>query len=40
MGPWCVIANTPTAIEKGAHNAIESYELNTNGTVKPTFTFN
>lgn len=40
MGPWYVIANIPTAIEKGAHNAIESYELDTDGTIKTTFTFN
>lgn len=40
MGPWYVIANIPTAIEKGAHNAIESYELDKDGTIKTTFTFN
>lgn len=40
MGPWYVIANIPTAIEKGAHNAIESYELDADGTIKTTFTFN
>ena len=40
MGRWYVIANIPTAIEKGAHNAIESYELDTDGTIKTTFTFN
>ena len=27
MGDWYVIANIPTSIEKGAHNAIESYRL-------------
>ena len=27
MGDWYVIANIPTYIEKGAHNAIESYRL-------------
>lgn len=40
MGPWYVIANIPTAIEKGAHNAIERYELDADGTIKTTFTFN
>lgn len=40
MGPWYVIANIPTAIEKGAYNAIESYELDADGTIKTTFTFN
>ena len=34
-----VIANIPTFIEKGAHNAIESYELNDDGTIQTTFTF-
>ena len=39
MGSWYVIANIPTAIEKGAHNAIESYKLNDDGTIGTTFTF-
>jgi apolipoprotein D and lipocalin family protein len=39
MGPWYVIANIPTFIEKGAHNAIESYQLNADGTIATTFTF-
>ena len=39
MGPWYVIANIPTFIEKGAHNAVENYELNEDGTVATTFTF-
>ena len=39
MGPWYVIANIPTFIEKGAHNAVENYELNDDGTVATTFTF-
>ena len=39
MGDWYVIANIPTAIEKGAHNAVESYRLNSDGTVATTFTF-
>ena len=39
MGDWYVIANIPTFIEKGAHNAVESYELNPDGTIATTFTF-
>lgn len=39
MGPWYVIANIPTIIEKGAHNAVEDYKLNDDGTVATTFTF-
>ncbi len=39
MGDWYVIANIPTFIEKGAHNAVESYELNDDGTIATTFTF-
>lgn len=40
MGDWYVIANIPTFIEEGAHNAIESYEKNKDGTIATTFTFN
>jgi apolipoprotein D and lipocalin family protein len=39
MGDWYVIANIPTAIEKGAHNAVESYRLDEDGTIATTFTF-
>lgn len=39
MGPWYVIANIPTFIETGAHNAVESYRLDTDGTIATTFTF-
>ena len=39
MGDWYVIASIPTFIEKGAHNAIESYRLDTDGTISVTFTF-
>lgn len=39
MGDWYVIASIPTFIEKGAHNAIESYRLNPDGTIATTFTF-
>lgn len=39
MGDWYVIANIPTFIEKGAHNAVESYKFAADGTVQTTFTF-
>jgi len=39
MGDWYVIANIPTWLEKGAHNAVESYRLLPDGTVATTFTF-
>lgn len=40
MGDWYVIGHIPTAVEKGAYNAIESYRLNDDGTIATTFTFN
>lgn len=39
MGDWYVIANIPTFLEKGAHNAVESYEKNEDGSIATTFTF-
>jgi len=39
MGDWYVIANIPTFAEKGAHNAVESYRLDPDGTIATTFTF-
>ena len=39
MGDWYVIANIPTFIEKGAHNAVESYRLAGDGSIETTFTF-
>jgi apolipoprotein D and lipocalin family protein len=39
MGDWYVVANIPTFIEKGAHNAVETYALNDDGTVATTFRF-
>jgi len=39
MGTWYVIANIPTFLEKGAHNAIEIYERNDDGTIDTTFRF-
>jgi apolipoprotein D and lipocalin family protein len=39
MGDWYVIASIPTFLEKGAHNAVESYHLDADGTIATTFTF-
>ncbi|MDF3021840.1 MAG: hypothetical protein K0Q92_3143 [Steroidobacteraceae bacterium] len=39
MGDWYVIANIPTSIERGAHNAVESYRLDSDGSIATTFTF-
>jgi apolipoprotein D and lipocalin family protein len=38
MGDWYVIAHIPTFIERNAHNAIESYELD-GERIETTFTF-
>ncbi len=39
MGNWYVIACIPTAIETQAYNAVESYRLDSDGTIDTTFTF-
>ncbi len=39
MGDWYVIASIPTFIEQGAHNAIESYAIDSDGSIDTTFTF-
>jgi len=39
MGDWYVIASIPTSIEEGAHNAVESYRIDEDGTIATTFTF-
>jgi len=39
MGDWYVIANIPTFIEKGAHNAVESYRIDQDGTIATTLSF-
>lgn len=39
MGDWYVIASIPTFLEKGAHNAVESYALNEDGSIATTFEF-
>ncbi len=39
MGDWYVIAGKFTFLERGAHNAVEHYALNEDGTIATTFTF-
>ncbi len=39
MGDWYVIANIPTFIETDAYNAIETYQMNDDGSIATTFTF-
>ncbi len=39
MGDWYVIASIPSRFERGAHNAVENYRLDTDGTIATTFTF-
>ncbi len=38
-GDWYVIASIPTFIEKQAYNAVESYQVDDDGTIDTTFTF-
>jgi apolipoprotein D and lipocalin family protein len=40
MGDWYVVANIPTFLEVGAHNAVETYRMNADGTIATRFTFN
>jgi len=39
MGRWHVIASTPTFLDRDAHDAIEAYRLDPDGTIDTTFTF-
>lgn len=39
MGDWYVIACIPTWIERDAWNAVESYRLDSDGSIATTFTF-
>jgi apolipoprotein D and lipocalin family protein len=39
MGDWYVIAHIPAASEADAHNAVESYRLEDDGTVATTYAF-
>jgi apolipoprotein D and lipocalin family protein len=38
MGRWYVLASIPTFLERGAHNAVETYRLDADGTIDTTFT--
>ncbi len=40
MGLWYVHGYTPTAIDKDAWNAIEQYELRSDGRIQTTYSFN
>lgn len=40
MGDWYVLANIPTFLERDAHNAVENYSLNEDGSIATIFTFN
>jgi apolipoprotein D and lipocalin family protein len=39
MGDWYVIGVIPTWFERGAHNAVENYVLDPDGTIATTFRF-
>lgn len=39
MGRWYVLASIPTFLERGAHNAVETYRREPDGTIATTFTF-
>jgi apolipoprotein D and lipocalin family protein len=40
MGDWYVIASIPTILERDIYNAVESYRLDSDGSIDTTFTFN
>jgi apolipoprotein D and lipocalin family protein len=40
MGDWYVIATIPTFLERDAYNPIENYQLDNDGSISTTFTFN
>ncbi len=40
MGTWYVHGYTPTAIDKNAHNATETYARRENGRIETTYRFN
>jgi apolipoprotein D and lipocalin family protein len=40
MGDWYVIASIPTPFERDAFNAIERYEMNEDGSIATTFSYN
>ncbi len=40
MGDWCVVATIPTAMERDAFSAVETYTLNDDGTITTQCAFN
>ncbi len=40
MGDWYVHGYTPTALDRDAYNPVESYALNSDGTIATTYRFN
>lgn len=39
MGEWYVIAQIPTPFVKSAYNAVQTYQLNADGTISTTFKY-
>lgn len=39
MGDWFVVAHIPASSEAAAHNAVESYRLEADGTIATTYAF-
>lgn len=39
MGPWFVVGAIGLGLEKGAHNAVETYALNPDGSISTVFQF-
>jgi apolipoprotein D and lipocalin family protein len=38
-GPWFIIGSIPLSLEKGAHNPVETYTPEADGTIKTVFQF-
>lgn len=39
MGSWYVVGNIPPFIEEGAHNSVETYRLDPDGSIDTTFRY-
>ena len=39
MGPWFIVGAIGLSLEKGAHNAVETYTLNPDGSIATVFQF-
>lgn len=39
MGPWFIVGAIGLGLEKGAHNAVETYTLNPDGTIATVFQY-